>query len=193
MKKDLVKNLVGVQMALKAPKNKFNEFGNFKFRSAEDILEEVKPLLAGLGLVLTISDEMVVIGDRYYIKATATLTDGEDSVSVTAYAREDETRPGISESQCTGCSSSYARKYALNGLFCIDDGTDSDSFDNKRQKVSKTEKTNAELLKEFCTVNKESEDTAVLKKFYDFYVEKCNDFQHFSAANLWKRWKSNER
>lgn len=219
MKKELTKSLIGVQMALNVPKSKYNEFGNFNFRSAEDILEEVKPLLAGLGLVLTINDEMVVIGDRYYIKATATITDGEDSVSVSAYAREDESRPGMSESQCTGCSSSYARKYVLNGLFCIDDGTDSDSFNNKKTKAHKVENTNAELPKEFCTempgkskeaapktnserltefCSNEKKNPAtnrdVLLKFFNFYNEKINGFDRTpNIEKLWNNWLSKER
>lgn len=185
-------------MALKAPKSKYNEFGNFNFRSAEDILESVKPLLSEQGLVLTISDEMVAIGDRYYIKATVTLTDGNDSISVTAYAREDESRPGMSESQCTGCSSSYARKYALNGLFCIDDGTDSDSFNNRQQPKTQPAptKTNAEKLKDFCANEKKNPDVdkKVLLKFYEYYEGRINNFDRTpNISKLWNKWKENER
>lgn len=114
-----------IQKELKAPKNQYNSFGGYNYRSCEDIMQAVKPLLKGC--VLTISDELLAIGDRYYIKATATLEDNEDKISVSAYARETETKKGMDVSQITGASSSYARKYALNGLFLIDDVKDADS------------------------------------------------------------------
>ena len=121
--------LAAIQSALKAPKSQFNKFGGYKYRKAEDILEAVKPLLKQYGCTLTCTDELQLIGDRYYIKATATLTNSEDgmSVSTTAYAREEEEKKGMDGSQVTGASSSYARKYALNGLLCIDDTADSDT------------------------------------------------------------------
>ncbi len=129
-----MKKLNEIQQNLKAPKNQTNNFGKYKYRSCEDILEAVKPLLKNATLV--VSDEVVQIGDRYYVKATATLKDGEDKVSNTAYAREAENKKGMDESQITGACSSYARKYALNGLFLIDDDTkDADTMDNT--KVSK--------------------------------------------------------
>jgi hypothetical protein len=114
-----------IQKEMKAPKSQFNAFGKYKYRSCEDILEAVKPFLNGT--VLYISDEMVLIGERYYIKATATLRNGDDAVSVTAYAREEVEKKGMDSSQITGAASSYARKYALNGLFLIDDTKDSDA------------------------------------------------------------------
>ena len=114
-----------IQKELKAPKNQYNSFGGYNYRSCEDIMQAVKPLLEDC--VLTISDELLAIGDRYYIKATATLEDNEDKISVSAYARESETKKGMDASQITGASSSYARKYALNGLFLIDDVKDADS------------------------------------------------------------------
>ena len=121
--------LAAIQAALKAPKSQFNKFGGYKYRKAEDILEAVKPLLKQYGCTLTCTDELQRIGDRYYIKATATITNSEDGVSVstTAYAREEEEKKGMDGSQVTGASSSYARKYALNGLLCIDDTADSDT------------------------------------------------------------------
>jgi len=114
-----------IQKEMKAPKSQYNAFGKYKYRSCEDILEAVKPFLNGT--VLYISDEMVLIGDRYYIKATATLRNGDEAVSVTAYAREEAEKKGMDSSQITGAASSYARKYALNGLFLIDDTKDSDA------------------------------------------------------------------
>jgi len=114
-----------IQKELKAPKNQRNSFGNYNYRSCEDILEAVKPLLGTA--VLTLSDDIIAENNRVYVRATATLKDGNQSVSVTAFAREPETKKGMDESQITGAASSYARKYALNGLFCIDDTKDADS------------------------------------------------------------------
>jgi len=122
--KKIYGELSRIQQELKAPKNLFNKFGNYKYRNAEGILESVKPLLNGLALI--INDEPVALGERYYIKATVTLTDGEDSVSAVAYAREDEVKKGMDGCQITGACSSYARKYALNALLMIDDSKDSD-------------------------------------------------------------------
>ena len=119
--------LLMIQMDLKAPKGQMNKFGGYKYRSCEDIFEAVKPLLAKHGLVLRTTDELVQIGERYYVKATAILTDGTETIENVAYAREEETKKGMDGSQITGASSSYARKYALNGLFLIDDVKDSDS------------------------------------------------------------------
>ena len=123
-------SLLFIQQELKAPKGQFNKFGNFYYRSCEDILEGVKPLLKARGCVLTLSDTVKAVGDRVYVEACATLSDGEHVKQVTAYAREAETKKGMDDSQITGTASSYARKYALNGLFCIDDTKDSDSMDN---------------------------------------------------------------
>jgi len=122
---EVLETLSKIQKEMKAPKGQFNSFGKYKYRSCEDILEAVKPFLNGT--VLYISDEMILIGDRYYLKATATLRNGDDSVSVTAYAREEVDKKGMDSSQITGAASSYARKYALNGLFLIDDTKDSDA------------------------------------------------------------------
>ena len=124
------KAVSGVQQELKAPKNQFNKFGKYSYRNCEDILEGFKRLPTGL--VLTVSDEIVMVGDRFYVKAIATLTDGENSISNTGFARESLTKKGMDDSQVTGSTSSYARKYALNGLFCIDDTKDADSTDNSR-------------------------------------------------------------
>lgn len=128
-----MKKLIAVQAALKAPKGQFNSFGGYKYRSCEDILEAVKPLLLEQGLQLTITDEPVEVGGRIYIKATATVTDGSEAVTVSGYAREAESKKGQDESQITGSASSYARKYALNGLFLIDDTKDADAT-NDHQK-----------------------------------------------------------
>ena len=131
--------LNAIQSALKAPKSQYNEFGKYKYRKAEDILESVKPLLKENGCTLTCTDDLQLIGDRYYIKATATITCSEDgsSVSTTAFAREEEEKKGMDGSQVTGASSSYARKYALNGLLCIDDTADSDTTNQGETKETK--------------------------------------------------------
>ncbi len=123
-----MKELVKIQSELKAPKNLFNKFGGYYYRSAEDILEALKPLLLKYDCLLTLKDEIILIGNRFYVRATASLRNSEGSiVEVTAYAREEESKRGMDSSQITGAASSYARKYALNGLFLIDDQKDADA------------------------------------------------------------------
>lgn len=120
--------LIHIQSRLKAPKGNYNSFGKYKYRSCEDILEAVKPLLAEEGLTLTLSDEIEHIGDRYYVRATASLYENDNLIEiVSAYAREEDNKKGMDASQITGTASSYARKYALNGLFLIDDTKDADT------------------------------------------------------------------
>ena len=128
----LYEKLAIVQRDLKCNKSQYNSFGKYSYRSCEDIFEAAKPLCCDNGLLLTTSDEIAVIQDRIYVKATATVIDVEDGekFSVTAYAREEESKKGMDASQVTGSCSSYARKYALNGLFCIDDTKDADTMDN---------------------------------------------------------------
>ena len=139
--KEINIKLMNIQQELKAPKGQYNSFGKYAYRSCEDILEAVKPLLKKEKVVLTISDELQYIGNRYYIKATATLIDTESEaiISNSAYAREEEIKKGMDGSQITGASSSYARKYALNGLFGIDDNKDSDTT-NIQSKEEKEDK-----------------------------------------------------
>lgn len=129
-----MKELIMIQQELKAPKGQYNSFGKYKYRSCEDILEAVKPLLYDQSCALTLNDDIVFVEGRYYIKATATLTNSEGkSISVSAFAREQDTKSGMDASQLTGSTSSYARKYALNGLFCIDDTKDADTMDNTNE------------------------------------------------------------
>lgn len=128
-----------IQSKLKAPKGQRNTFGGYNYRSCEDILEALKPVLAEYGAAVLLSDEIVQMGTRWYVKSTATLKTEKESISVTAFAREAENRKGMDESQITGSASSYARKYALNGLFGIDDTKDADTMDN-RATVSHTAK-----------------------------------------------------
>lgn len=126
-----MKELIAIQSELKAPKSQFNKFGGYKYRKAEDILEAVKPLLNKKKCTLTITDDIVMVGNRIYVKATATIKNEKgECETTTGWAREEETKKGMDGSQITGASSSYARKYALNGLFAIDDNADSDTTNN---------------------------------------------------------------
>ena len=129
----LTEKLVAIQAQLKAPKDKTNNFGGYKYRSCESILEAVKPLLQAQGCILTISDEIVESGTRIYVKAKATLSDGEGEYTTFGFAREPESKKGMDEPQVTGTASSYARKYALNGLFAIDDTKDADTDEYARE------------------------------------------------------------
>jgi hypothetical protein len=128
--------LIKIQSELKAPKNQRNNFGNYNYRSAEDILEALKPLLIANECTLFLTDSIECIGGRNYVKATALFSHADFTVSVAAYAREEETKKGMDGSQITGAASSYARKYALNGLFLIDDTKDSD-YTNQHEKTEK--------------------------------------------------------
>ena len=119
--------LSDIQGALKAPKNQTNKFGGYNYRSCEDIMEALKPLLSAHKAAVTVSDNIVMIGDRFYIQATATLHCNGESISNTAFARESADKKGMDAAQITGATSSYARNYALNGLFCIDDTKDADA------------------------------------------------------------------
>lgn len=140
--------LAKVQQQLKAPKNQRNNYGGYNYRSCEDILEAVKPLLGAISLSLLINDEIVLIGERYYVKATATIYDDKGNyVSNSGYAREEQTRKGMDSAQITGAASSYARKCALNGLFAIDDTKDADALNNgeepKKQTTATSQQTTA--------------------------------------------------
>ena len=138
---NIYEKLNKIQTELKAPKGQYNSFGKYKYRSCEDILEAIKPFLTETKTVLTINDEIVFIGNRFYVKATAVLADCENENSFihnTAFAREDDSKKGMDGSQITGASSSYARKYALNGLFAIDDTKDADTDENAKQQRNST-------------------------------------------------------
>lgn len=156
-----------IQSKLKAPKGQYNSFGKYKYRSCEDILEAVKPLLSETKTVLSVTDRMEVVGDRIYVRAEAHLNDCEDSgeIITVAYAREEESKKGMDSSQVTGAASSYARKYALNGLFCIDDNKDSDST-NTGEKVSGKK---VEPAKEGEMIS--SESVMSIKNIIDKYPE----------------------
>jgi hypothetical protein len=159
--------LLDVQSKLKAPKGQYNSFGNYKYRNCEDILEALKPLCKEANVVVFLTDEIVTIGQRYYVKATAHFVDIETDnaeITVTAYAREEENKKGMDGSQVTGASSSYARKYALNGMFDIDDTKDSDATNdgqnnnNASNKSGQTKQTDifAEINKSISAYSKQS-------------------------------------
>lgn len=144
-----MKELIAIQSELKAPKSQFNKFGGYKYRKAEDILEAVKPLLNKQKCTLTITDDIVMVGYRIYVKATATIKNEKGECETTnGWAREEESKKGMDGSQITGASSSYARKYALNGLFAIDDNADSDTTNDgqhqEAQQQTQTQKPNTQ-------------------------------------------------
>ena len=179
-----MEKLAKIQKELNAPKNQRNNFGGYNYRSAEDILEAVKPLLDGAVLLLT--DELVLIGERYYVKASAFFEDGDFQRITTAYAREPETKKGMDESQITGTASSYARKYALNGLFCIDDAKDADTDEHKKE-IDNTPKSSIEDV--IAGMSKMTEKT--IKQFYakaiELYGKETPEYKQWVAA--WKAKK----
>lgn len=147
--------LMAIQTELKAPKGQYNSYGKYNYRSCEDILEAVKPLLAKYKCTLTIHDDIALVGERYYIKATASLLDAEspESIGNVAYARESLDKKGMDDSQITGTASSYARKYCLNGLFLIDDTKDADTDEYKEQSENKEKLATPkqiEIIKDIC-------------------------------------------
>lgn len=185
----LTQRVGDIQHKLKAPKGQYNSFGKYNYRSCEDILEGVKPLLKEHNLALLIDDEIVQIGERYYVKATAKITDGREFVSATAYAREPDTKKGMDESQITGATSSYARKYALNALLCIDDTKDADTMDNSKKPVQQTQETvyNWQTLKARATQGGISEDELkhYLKETLKVNESKDMTQEHYQEAFNW--------
>lgn len=186
--------LFELQQRLVATKTNWNEFSNFSYRSLEDILQKAKPLLSELKCVITLTDEMVMLGDRFYIKSIATLqNENGEKESAIGWAREPEEIKGMSAPQVTGTASSYARKYALASLLAIDDNKDIDSMDNgsKQSKISHSEpsKDNITLLTEFCSAKKLEigVDINQLTKFYNHYSTK--DFKgKMNVEQLWNIW-----
>lgn len=158
-----------IQSKLKAPKGQYNSFGKYKYRSCEDILEAIKPLLSETKTVLSVTDQMEVVGDRIYVRSEAHLKDCEDAgeIVTVAYAREEESKKGMDSSQVTGAASSYARKYALNGLFCIDDNKDSDTTNTGEKGKTSGEKQESEKETEMIS----SENIMSIKNIIDKYPE----------------------
>ena len=186
---EFIEKIVSIQSELKAPKGQYNSFGKYNYRSCENILEGVKPLLAKHGLVLTIQDEIELIGDRYYVKATASITNGKESISTSAYARESLDKKGMDASQVTGATSSYARKYALNGLLAIDDTKDADTMDNSKKPIQQTQETvyNWNSLKTRATQGGISEEELVRYVTETFKVSKPSELkqEHYQQAFNW--------
>ncbi len=186
---EFIEKIVAIQSELKAPKGQYNSFGKYNYRSCEDILEGVKPLLTKHGLVLTIQDSIDLIGDRFYVKATATITDGKEQLSTSAYARESLDKKGMDASQVTGATSSYARKYALNGLLAIDDTKDADTMDNSKKPVQQTQETvyNWQTLKARATQGGISEEELVQYVTETFKVSKPSELkqEHYQQAFNW--------
>lgn len=170
---NVYKKLLNIQSELNCPKDLFNKFGNYSYRSAETILESLKPLLKTNGTIVNISDKLVLIGDRYYVEATATLIDVDtgERVEAKALAREEESKKGMDGSQITGSASSYARKYALNGLFAIDDTKDSDAT-NKHGKDENKPDTKASNKVYRCNACAKEIDYNVAKYSYSKF-KKC--------------------
>ena len=167
IEKSFAERVVIVQKELKAPKGQYNSFGKYRYRSAEDILNSVKPLLAVNDLILPLSDELIALGSRIYVKATATLQDCNtaNAISVDAYAREDEVKKGMDGSQITGAASSYARKYALNGLFLIDDTKDADATNDG------THEANNNRLQEALNLIAQANNRETLNKIWNTYTD----------------------
>lgn len=181
---NVYEKLMNVQSNLKSPKSQFNSFGKYKYRNCEDILEAVKPLLAEVKAILTLTDTIEHIGERFYVKATATFIDIEkgERLEVSALAREDEIQKGMSSSQVTGSVSSYARKYSLNGLFCIDDTKDADTMDNKTPTDTPKQQGNA-----ITPIGNNTEATVTTQMLIDIAKSKG-----FDEAAICKKYKTKE-
>jgi len=187
--KRTMNDMVYIQTSLKAPKGQYNEHFKFKYRSCEDILESLKPLLKETGSILTISDEIVQVADRIYVKATATLRTASGEIfSTTAYARESDSKKNMDDSQLTGATSSYARKYALNGLFCIDDTKDADTLNNGNDGKAPTDGKglDAQFQKIKKTIESAPSRDAVMKLVEDY--KELNNYTPFRTA-INKRYK----
>lgn len=204
-----MRKLMEIQTKIKAPKNLYNSFGKYKYRNAEGICEAVKPYLAEMQCTLTLSDEIIEVGGRIYVKATATLRDIEtqESISSTAMAREAEEKKGMDESQITGTASSYARKYALNGLFLLDDTKDADSDEHhveaeEKKKRAKEEEEHDKAVEDISKMkiskikvdslaNKAVADNVPLKRIIDLYkvpdLESMTEKQYRNCMDNWKK------
>ena len=203
-KKNKWEKLMTVQQTLKAPKSKFNSFGKYNYRSCEDILDGLKPCLKEVNACVTIYDEIVQIGDHYYIKATACFIDCDtgENVDNVAYAREEETKSGMSSAQVTGATSSYARKYALNGLFMIDDTKDADTDESKNESDSRSKKQDAtktkevekqiisqakaDAIKQKC-INDNLDVNYILTKCHVKAIEELTEKQAYFLASNWEK------
>lgn len=183
--KNLQESLIEIQKKLKAPKGQYNSFGKYKYRSCEDILEAVKPLLCEQGVLMTVQDDLTVLNDRFYIRAIVTVSKGGESICSSAFAREDDTKKGMDGSQITGTASSYARKYALNGLFLIDDTKDADTNEHHNvQKNAGVEQVTAmkQAVAEMQAVTSRDEMQAVWSKYASLNPAICESGTEFYQA-----------
>lgn len=196
-----MENLIKIQTELKAPKNLYNSFGKYNYRNCESILEAAKPLLKQYGCTLVLSDEVLCVGICNYVKATATIKDDKDSVTVSALAREAVSKKGMDDSQITGTASSYARKYALNGLFLIDDTKDADSDEYERSnRNTKTESVDSGNVfissKDVKNINSLIEATgADVKAFLEYFkvdtTEELTVIQYAEAVKMLSKKQKN--
>lgn len=190
----IYEKLAKIQSTLKAPKSQYNSFGKYYYRNCEDILEAVKPLLAEAKATLTIGDELELVGNRYYVKATVRFIDLETDAQVmnTAYAREDDTKKGMDDSQITGASSSYARKYALNGLFCIDDTKDADATNGMpdQENSQKGKGGQKQINQQRDSRDMQPANTApqlMTEQHYNILIRACGNAQmNGNAEEFWK-------
>lgn len=183
------KKLTAVQHDLKAPKGQYNNFGKYNYRSCEDIVEGVKPLLAQAECYITLTDDVIAVGDRIYIKATATFSDGENSIQTTAFAREPAEKKGMDASQISGTASSYARKYALNGLLMIDDtkDADTDAYQHQQQN-SKPEPANTTTTKSVNAMRK-----AIAETDPSSCLEAWAELTQQEQGAVWKQFNKTEQ
>nr|DAS53195.1 MAG TPA: ERF superfamily protein [Caudoviricetes sp.] len=184
--KTFIEKLKKIQSELNAPKDAFNTFGKYYYRSAESILKAIKPLLAETGLVLTVSDDIIAVSDRIYVKATAKITDGEHTVETSALAREPLNKKGMDDSQITGAASSYARKYALCGLLAIEDNKDVDALppeDNNHQRKPLD-------LKAYQKAVEQAETFDDLKKYFAAAYKKASEEQKAKVKDIYENRKA---
>lgn len=179
---DIYQKLAKIQRELKAPKGQFNKFGGYNYRSCEDILEAVKPLLGSCMLLL--SDQIIQMGDRYYVKAVACFKDEQTQIITEAYAREEETKKGMDASQITGAASSYARKYALNGLFLIDDTKDSDATNQHDKAPIEPAKVVQDYVNAVKEVFPEATEIMITKEQTKKIVERVRDMEKSALKQL---------
>lgn len=171
-----------IQAEIKAPKGQMNKFGNYKYRSCEDIVEAAKPVLQKHGFYLTLSDEIICIGTRFYVKATVSIFDGTESYTATAYAREEESKKGMDGAQITGAASSYARKYALNGLFAIDDTKDADATNTHDKEINDVpDEGERQILRQLVY---SSDLTADEKEAAMGAIETCQSYEKYDKIRI---------
>ena len=177
-----METLIKIQSELKAPKKQYNSFGKYSYRSAEDILEAVKPLCNKYKALLTISDDIKEVNGWVFVESTVIFKHGDFEHSVTGYARHDESKKGMDSSQITGAASSYARKYALNGMFCIDDNKDSDNTNNSEQKPieRKLKKLPDDKFNEAVKFLKNGKSMKELKSYYE--IDEDTEFKLITAS-----------